>query len=67
MNPFPINEYERLMSLDWCEGISESKMEIKVNNKMKLLTKKMYVKLINEFGEHMKYSPLLTKIIVERL
>ena len=66
-NPFPLNEYDRLMSLDSCKGISKSKMEIKINNKTKLLTKKMYVKLINDFGEHMKYTPLITKIIVERL
>ena len=64
-NPFPLDEYDRLMSLDKCKGIS--KMEIKINNKTKLLTKKMYVKLINDFGEHMKYTPLITKIIVEKL
>jgi hypothetical protein len=69
--PFSTNEYDRLIALDWDEsknkGKHACKMQMKVNNKMKVLTKKMYVNLINEFGEHMKYSPLVTKTIVERL
>jgi hypothetical protein len=41
-------------------GKNACKILLKANNKM-------YVNLIDEFGEHMKYSPLVTKTIVERL
>lgn len=66
-NPFPEIEYDRLVSLDSFGCKNNRKMQIQINGKMKILTKFEYVKLIEEFGQYMKYSPLISKTIVERL